>query len=116
MMMRQVVAGAALGSMLFVAGCGSGYDDDIDQVIEMENERLSEGTNDENITSIDRETTAVEVYEDGEYIQVTFDIRPSESVTRTYQKDGDSYSRTAAYETRQYLANTEAEYTENMEE
>ena len=116
MMMRQVVAGAALGSMLFVAGCGSGYDDDIDQVIEMENEQLRESTNENNISSIDREEAGVEVYEEGEYIRLTYDIRPNDTIKKAYQRDGETFSRASAYEIRQYLENTEPEYTENFDE
>lgn len=117
MMMRQVVAGAALGSLLFIAGCGSGYDDDIDQVIEMENEQLREGGGpEENVTNIDREETGVEVFEEGQYIRLTYDIRPNDTITSEYQRDGEIFSRASDYETRQYLTITEAEYTENMEE
>ncbi|PAF34470.1 hypothetical protein CHH69_15660 [Terribacillus saccharophilus] len=77
--------------LLFLSACGSQYDPEIEQVIELENEHLSDLGDDVNLT---RNTTNFYVYADGGYVEIRYDNAAGEEQQAVYEEtDTDTYER-----------------------
>lgn len=87
----------AIITVVFLSACQDSYEKNkeqnkekyysaVDQVIEIENERLKE----ENKPKIKRSKTGIIVYEDGEWIHLLYQLK-SKEVNSIYQKEENSY-------------------------
>lgn len=119
-MKRMAVLGVVAVTLIVLTSCGNPYDDDIDQVIELENEELDKPSTETDINTLDRDNTQIWVYEDGEYIELEYVIRGElETSNPVYKyndekdqyensKDGDFYS--------DEVDDLEGDYTENVDD
>ncbi|NPC90850.1 cystatin-like fold lipoprotein [Bacillus sp. WMMC1349] len=84
-----------IGSFVLIAviagitGCGGDkekYDEEINQVISLQNERLQKPGVVKDIDRLKRENTEIRVYQDGKYISLYFEIRKGDPIKMTYKK------------------------------
>lgn len=113
--MKKLIFSLGIGSLcfLFLSACSneSEYDEAIDEVIKLQNESLDKPGVQTDVDTLKREDTKIKVFNDGEYIQIFFDIRKNDEVEKLYLKNDDSY--------KQVVEDMEGEdpvYTENIEE
>jgi hypothetical protein len=85
------------------------YDSAINQVIELENERLKS----ENKPEIKRNETGFVVYNKGELIWLLYYV-DSKEVTATYQKENNKYVLLPAKEASDKIDEANEEYIENL--
>ncbi|MFC4184430.1 hypothetical protein [Saccharococcus thermophilus] len=85
------------------------YDSAINQVIELENERLKS----ENKPEIKRNETGIVVYNKGELIWLLYYV-DSKEVTATYQKENNKYVLLPAKEASDKIDEANEEYIENL--
>lgn len=86
------------------------YDSAVNQVIEIENERLQE----ENKPKIKRNKTGIIVYENGKLIQLLYRFK-SKEVNSIYQKEKNSYKVLPENDnTFELVDDAEEEYIENL--
>lgn len=113
--MKKLIFSLGIGSLcfLFLSACSNEteYDEAIDEVIALENESLSNGQVQKDIEKLGRENTQIEVFDDGEYIQITYEIRENDVVDTVYQKEDNSYEHVV-----EDMEGKEPVYTENIDE
>lgn len=85
------------------------YDSSINQVIELENNRLKR----ENKPAINREETGIVVYNQGKLIWLLYYV-DSKEVTVTYQKEKNQYVLLPNKEAVEKIENLNEEYIENL--
>ncbi len=115
-MMKRGLLTISLVGVALLAACGPSYDKEIKQVLEMENERLATSPNEANINELKRENTQIAVYKEGEYILVSYMIRPDYKADFIYESTDSGYEVNASSDLREKIKNMEPTYTENMEE
>ncbi|WP_366247554.1 hypothetical protein [Terribacillus aidingensis] len=77
--------------LVFLAACGLQYDPEIEQVIELENEHLSDQGDDMNLT---RDTSDIYIYADGGYVEIRYDNSAGHEQQAVYEETGtDTYER-----------------------
>lgn len=77
--------------LVFLTACGSQYDPEIEQVIELENEHLADLGEDANLT---RDSSDLYVYADGGYVEIRYDNAAGEERQAVYEETGtDTYER-----------------------
>ncbi|HLQ98695.1 MAG TPA: cystatin-like fold lipoprotein [Candidatus Dormibacteraeota bacterium] len=114
--MKKLVFILGIGSLCFLflcacSGQSSGYDEAIDEVIALQNESLDRGGVQTNINTLKRENTQIKVFDDGKYIQISFNIRKNDEVDKLYEKVDGSYDQVV-----EDMEGQEPVYTENIEE
>lgn len=121
--MKKLVGllGIAVGIVALTA-CGSPYDDEIDQVIQLENKNLDKPSTETDIDTLKRDDTQIWVYNDGEYIKILYvirdDIETTDSVYR-FDDDKNEYIRYSDDESNFFKSDVddlEPDYTENVDD
>ncbi|MEI4615979.1 cystatin-like fold lipoprotein [Bacillus cereus] len=102
--MRKLICIAVIGTVTLISGCTNTYDKEIDQVIRLENVLMKDAKKD--IDKIERNKTCIRVYQDGNLIELTYDIRTNRSITEYYKKINNEYK---------WVNDTEAKKTANLE-
>lgn len=112
--MKKVVLVIGIISIFLLVACGdSKYDEAINQVIQLENENLDRPGVEKQFDELKRENTKIAVYEDGEFIKITYEIRSEDNSTWIYEKDDKGkYTR---YGDKEDIEKMEPDYTENIE-
>ncbi|GGJ77967.1 cystatin-like fold lipoprotein [Virgibacillus salexigens] len=113
--MKKFMFILGIGSLcfLFLSACtGEGeYDEAIDEVIKMQNEELDREGVKTDIDTLKREDTKIKVFNDGEYIQIFYEIREGNEVDKLFKKENSSYEYVV-----EDMEGKEPVYTENIEE
>ncbi|MFE7194944.1 cystatin-like fold lipoprotein [Kitasatospora sp. NPDC057595] len=95
MIKKLVLSFALLAAITGMAGCGgtkAKYDEAIDQVVSIQNQRLQKDGVDKDIDKLNREDAEIRVYQDGKYISLDFKIRDGDTIRMTYEKQkNDEY-------------------------
>lgn len=110
---------AAATAVLIIGGCSSEetkqknkYDPAIKQVLKLENEDLKKPGVQKDIDTLKRQNTKVEVFENGKYIKLTYEIRKSDFAKPVFERDPDGvYSQTSST----VIDGKKSIYTENKE-
>ncbi|MBW7635123.1 DUF4467 domain-containing protein [Bacillus licheniformis] len=91
--MRHVFIFLSLIMMFALTACGGNkYDDNIDEVINLEKKEYKEY--DLDTDGMERENALVRVYDGGKYIQIGFYSNDQKRITYSYyEKTGDSYKK-----------------------
>ncbi|MFG6150616.1 cystatin-like fold lipoprotein [Halobacillus sp. B23F22_1] len=113
--MKKLLLMVILGA-LALGACSPSYDQEIDEIVEKENERLEETPNEDNVESIEREDAQIAVYNDGKYIEIAYMIRSDYEADFVYESTDNGYELNSSGELREQLKNEEPDYTENMED
>ncbi|MFE7083400.1 cystatin-like fold lipoprotein [Priestia megaterium] len=95
---------AAATAVLLIGGCSNEaskqkneYDDAINQVIKLKNEELQRPGVEKDIDKLKRNATKIEVFNEGKYIRLTFEIRKNEFAKPVFEKgERGTYSRTSS--------------------
>lgn len=106
--------GIVVTAAVFFAACGNDntYDKDIDEVIQLENEALKEPGVKKDIDSLKREKACTKVFDKGNVLTISYEIRTNDSITKGYKLDGEEYQRGADEND---LISPEPDYVENEE-
>nr|WP_021038261.1 cystatin-like fold lipoprotein [Bacillaceae bacterium JMAK1]AGQ45428.1 Putative lipoprotein [Bacillaceae bacterium JMAK1] len=75
----------ALGLLLLTACGGGSYDDLIDSVLEYENDAISQPDVVKDIDEVNRENTDIKVYDDGQFVEIEYQIREDFTANRIYE-------------------------------
>lgn len=95
-----------------LAGCGNSYEEQIDEVLEQENASLQEPGVEKDIDGVTRDTTVIDVYQDGDYILLTYEIRDGDEISSLYERQGEEYEDIAyANNNEDMIQSLEPEYT-----
>lgn len=112
--------GVAAVSILLLTACGSPYDDEIDEVIKEENDELDDPAVKTDIDTLEREDSKIWVYEDGEYIELEYNIRGKrETATPVYKYNNQEEiyeDYTKGDFNKSDIDGLEADYTENVDD
>lgn len=121
-MKRSLLIALTLTVSFMLTACGgNSYDDEIESVIEIENEDLEKDSVETDIDTLERnDIEEVNVYNDGEYIELLYVIRGNSdtaSPVYKYDKDISEYIRyTDGDFSPDEIDDLEADYTENNED
>lgn len=103
---------------LAMTACGNSYDDDIDSVVDLESEELEKDSVKTDLDKLERdELEEVNIYNDGEYIELLYVVRGDSDTTNPvykYDEDSDEYVRYSNGDfNKSEIDDLEADYTEN---
>lgn len=104
------VATFALLSSYAIYRNGTKYTDEINQAIKLENEDLEAPGVEKDIDKLERSDAKIEIFDKGQFIRITYEIRDNDFITEGYQKLKDGSLKFAGSE---HFDNKEADYIEN---
>lgn len=109
-MMKRL--GIVITAAVFLAACGNSnsYDKAIDEIIKLENEALKEPGVKKDIDSLKREKACTRVFDEGNVITISYEIRTNDSITKGYKLVDEEYQRGADEDD---LKSPEPVYAEN---
>lgn len=111
-MRKLLIIGIGSLCFLFLSACSSNeYDESIDEVIKIQNKALDEEGVKTDIDTLKREDTGIKVYEDGEYIEIFYEIKKGKNVDKLFKKKNNSYEYVV-----EDMEGKEPVYTENIDE
>lgn len=116
-MKRLWVLALVLTVSLVFTACGDSYDENIDSVVNLENEELEKDSVDTDLDSLSRDDLEkVNVYNEGEYIELLYVIRGSSDTTNPVYKYDEDTSEYVRYNNGDFMADEidglEADYSE----
>lgn len=104
------VATFALLSSYAIYRNGTKYTDEINEAIKLENEDLAVNGVVKDIDKLERSDAKIEIFDKGQLIRITYEIRDNDFITEGYQKLKDGSLKYAGSE---HFDNKEADYIEN---
>jgi len=104
------VATFALLSSYAIYRNGTKYTDEINQAIKLENEDLEAPGVEKDIDKLERSDAKIEIFDKGQFIRITYEIRDNDFITEGYQKLKDGSLKFAGSE---HFDNKEPDYIEN---
>lgn len=95
MMKRLGIVATAAIFLVACSNSGNSYDKAIDEVIKLENEALKEPGVKKDIDSLKREKACTKVFDEGNVITISYEIRINDSITKGYKLVDEEYQRGA---------------------
>ncbi|MED4128202.1 hypothetical protein [Shouchella miscanthi] len=109
MIKRGLIFTVIILTVSILVACGNSYDETIEQVLDWENEALSEPDVDKDFETLKRDQTAIRIFDDSQFVEITYRIRSDHTTTRLYDLRGSEPNRHGDMSD---VENTEPEYEE----